>query len=131
MSRRRLTPDQLDRAAELRAAGATVPQLCRELGCKPGALNWAFLTEALDPPHARPLPPVPTTPKIFRSGDRLIRRFTAAEDARLLHLESRGFGPAQIGRLMAPRRRASAVITRLRTLARRDARAEASLERTA
>lgn len=118
----RLTPEQVTKAAEMRERGLTEAMIGRRLGVSTSAISWRMLQLGVEPPNPRPLPPVPTEQRIIRRGAHAVRRFTEAEDRQLIELEAKGLGPTEIGRRLG--RRHNAIVGRLMTLARREARSE-------
>jgi hypothetical protein len=123
MRRPDLTQDELDRIAELRERGRSEEAIARTVGCSKGSVSWALLKLGVDIHADRPLPPVPDTPVTMVRRGHVIRRFTKAEDARLLALEQTGIKTWAIAQAMG--RRNNSIIGRMRTLARRQARQEA------
>lgn len=124
-----LTEAQLERIAELTEDGRyTVARIARMVGCSEGSVGWAQLKLGVDRHPTKPLPPVPTEPVVARRGEHVVRRYTQAEDAELLRLEAQGLPAYRIGKRLG--RRANSIVGRLRTLARREARAEAIAEST-
>jgi hypothetical protein len=117
-----LTPDELERIAELREGRASQREIARQIGCSVGSVSWALLKLGIDIDPDAPLPPVPTEPTQYARGGMVVRRFTEAEDARLLELEASGAKVYHIAKLIG--RQNNSVLGRLRTLARREARAE-------
>lgn len=117
-----LTEAERDRIIEMREAGRTMGQIARRIGCSVGSVAWLLLKAGVDPHADRPLPPIPTEPVIHIGPRRSFRRFTAAEDARLLALEAQGLSLHRIA--LALGRRRNSIEGRLNTLARRAARAE-------
>jgi hypothetical protein len=123
--RRPLTPEELDRIATMREAGATNVGIAAAIGCSIGSVQWACLRLGADPPHPKPLRldqhvKCPTV----KRGNHVVRAFTPDDDARLLDLERQGLGDTAIGRLIG--RKPNSVRGRLMTLARRDERAHAT-----
>lgn len=121
-----LSPDELDRIAQLRERGLSAEAISRKVKCSAGSVDWALLKLGVDIHADKALPPVPTEEVLQRRGDHLVRRFTQAEDARLLELERSGLNTHRIAKTLS--RRTNSVIGRLRTLARREARAEVQAE---
>lgn len=116
-----LTREEIDRAIELREQhGWSVPRCARAIGCSASALDYHFLKLGVDGPAPPPLSPVPTEPVAQRRNGRIVRRFTVAEDAELLDLESQGVRVNEIARRLG--RRPNSVRQRLMTLARREER---------
>lgn len=121
---RRLSEDQIDRIFELREdRGYSMGRIARVVGCSEGAVAWRLLTMGVDTHEQHPLTPVPTEPKVYQRRTGQVRRFTQAEDERLLELRAAGLGPKAIGRAL--NRKSHCITARLHTLARRQARLEA------
>lgn len=118
-----LTDEEKARIAELRERGLTIGQIAHRMKCSRGSAAWAILAMGVDLYPDKAPDPVPTEPVVYRRGGRTVRRFTAAEDARLLELERQGLATYRIARTLG--RQNNSVIGRMRTLARRDARLEA------
>lgn len=118
-----LTEEELDRIADLREKHLPSATIAREVGCSQGSVDWALLKMGVDIHADRPLPPVPEEQIVAMRGGKPVRRFTAAEDARLLALEASGMKTYAISRELG--RQNNSVIGRMRTLARRQGRAEA------
>lgn len=123
MPGRKYTPEQIERAAELRERGASYPEIARATGMSKGAIYWHCLRVGADRPGGEALPAIPTEPVAYARSGHKVRRFTEAEDRRLLALEAQGKGMNEIARILG--RKHNSVIGRLMTLARRDAREEA------
>lgn len=120
-----LTPTETDRIVQLRERRWPVVRIAAALGCSAGSVNWALLKAGCDVNEHRPLKPVPTAPVVEVRGKHVVRRFTEAEDELLLALEASGTNIHRIAVQLG--RRHNSIVGRLRTLARRQARAEASL----
>jgi DNA-binding CsgD family transcriptional regulator len=118
-----LSADEIERIIEMRERRMSSRAIAVEIGCHEGSVDWALLREGVDIHQDRPLPPVPTQPVVMARGGHQVRRFTADEDRLLLLLEAGGCNPCQIARQLG--RRHNSVVGQLRSLARRDARAEA------
>lgn len=119
-----LTPEQRERIADLREKRWNIPSIAAEIGCSEGSVSWTLLIQGVDIHEDRPLPPVPTEPVIYSRTGYAVRRFTQAEDDQLLALEAQGLNLHRIA--IALGRKRNAIVGRLATLARRDARAEAA-----
>lgn len=122
MRRPQLTPAELDRIADLREAGRSIAAIAVEVGCCRGSVAWGLLKLGVDLHEDAPLAPVPASPAIYHRDGREVRRFTAAEDARLLAMAAAGMRTYHIAKALG--RQNNSVLGRLRSLARRDARAE-------
>ncbi len=120
--RPRLTADQVQLIIEHRERGLTMEQIARKVGCSQGSVNWLLLKQGVDIHENRVLPAVPTQPVTLQRGGHVVRRFTQAEDLKLLDLEKQGLCMTQIGRELG--RRPNSIVGRLRTLARRAEREE-------
>lgn len=121
MSGRVMTPEKIARAIELRGKNWTLAAIADELGASIGAVRWQLLTAgALDPSKPNRLPAVPSEPREIARGGHVVRRFTQAEDARLLALDSQGLPRSQIARTLG--RPHNSVRARLMTIARHQER---------
>ncbi|HEV2530919.1 hypothetical protein [Phenylobacterium sp.] len=117
-----LSEEEVERLVALRERGLSEAVIARMVGCCQGSVSWALLREGIDVHLDRRLPPVPAEPVVQHRCGHLVRRFTQAEDAQLLALEAQGLTVHAISRRLG--RRNNSVLGRLRTLARREARAE-------
>jgi len=126
MRRRVVTDGDLVRIADLRERGWSFGRIRAALGSRisESAISWHCLRLGADPPRARVLPDKIVGPAVVSRGGHLVRRFTPAEDARILALAAEGKGCGTIARLIG--RRSNSVVGRLMTLARREARREAA-----
>jgi len=122
MSRAPLTPAEIERIIELREKRLSEATIARLVGCSEKSVSWALLREGVDIHADKPLPPVPTEPIVQKRGGFTVRRFTQAEDERLAELAAGGLNVHQISRELG--RRNNSVLGRMRSLARREARAE-------
>ena len=126
MPARKYPDDLLEEAARLREAGMRISEIGKRLGINPSVVAAYCLQVGADSPDAAMKPPLlQNVPHYTRNGH-VVRRFTEAEDARLLALRLRGIGVTEIARRLGRRR--NSVIGRLRTLARHEARDEARRE---
>jgi hypothetical protein len=108
----------------MRERGMSCAAIARILRVSEGLISWHCLVQGADPPGSRPLNAVARGPQVMRRGNHHVRRFTPAEDERLLALERDGLKLDVIAkRLGRPR---NSVLGRLYTLARHEARAELS-----
>lgn len=122
MKRPPLTRREVERIVELRERRLSHGAIARLVGCSQGSVSWALLREGVDLHVMTPLPRVPTEPVIQRRGGHVVRRFTQADDAELAALSAAGLNPCRIAKRMG--RRHNSIIGRMRTLGRREARAE-------
>lgn len=99
-------------------------RLREQFGIKisPSAIHWHKIKHCAEPPSRVAIPAVPTTRKLERRGDHVVRRFTQSEDAQLLALAKQGLSDTEIGKRLS--RRTNSVRGRLHTLARHDDRRE-------
>ena len=114
------TDDQFDRMADLRERGWTEAAIAAETGMRPSAVAYHCLRLGVEPPKARPLPPVPDEPVSALRGGHVVRRFTKAEDAQIVAMDLAGETLSEIARALG--RRHNSIKGRLMTLARRDER---------
>ena len=119
MAARKLSPEQIEAAVEMRERGVSVGVIARRLGVSYGCVSWHCLKEAAEPPHGTRSWDAPRGPLVAARNGHTVRRFTPAEDAKLLQLEADGLSDAAIGRELS--RRPNSIRGRLMTLARRDA----------
>lgn len=122
-----LTRDQVAKIVELRSErGLGLAEIAEKMDCSIGSVSWALLREGAerkgDHPPAKSSPEQPVS---YQRNGRVVRLFTADDDALLLELEALGLNPAQIGKRFDPVRLPNTITGRLRTLARREARREA------
>lgn len=89
-NRRKLTDAQIEQLIEWRERGRSYERIARDLGVSTGAVLYQCLKHGAVSPRQRNMP-VPTETRPFVAGDgRVQRRFTQAEDARMLELEATG-----------------------------------------
>jgi DNA-binding CsgD family transcriptional regulator len=115
---RRLTAEERETIADMREAGKTYREIAGVLGCSEGAIEWTCLKNGIEKPGGAGR--TGSSGKTYERRGRMVRAFSADEDARLLSLEANGYTPKEIGDELG--RRPNSVIARLRTLARRDER---------
>lgn len=127
MSRPRILSDaQIDEMAKLRERGWGLTRIAKHFTdagfpISEGAIGWQCLRVGADAPkRLRGTRPCYYPP--YMRGGHLVRRFTDAEDAQLLALESEGISNSEIGRRLG--RPSNSIRARLLTLARADQRAE-------
>ena len=97
-----------------------------KLGLSQGAVSWHCLINGIERPGAVPLPKPYQGAMVSVRGGREVRRFTIADDQRLLQMEGEGKTFTQIARALG--RRSNSIRGRLATLARRDERMMAMKE---
>ncbi|GLS44419.1 helix-turn-helix domain-containing protein [Methylobacterium brachythecii] len=124
MPARRISDSDRERMAELREQGVMLKDIAAEIGCSESSVWWHCLRIGAEAPKPRSLQVEYTGPMVMTRNGYPVRRFTADEDARLLALEAQGLREIDIARAIGRRR--NAVVARLMTLARREARMEAS-----
>ena len=116
-----------DRIAELREGrGYSCARIARMIGVSRSAVAWHCLINGIESPRNKwaSTEPNPGPLVVMRNGHQ-VRRFTPAEDALLLQLEAQGLNYSVIGRRLGRPR--NSIVGHLATLARRDARTEASV----
>lgn len=125
-NRTRLSPEQLNRMADLREKGWSTERISRCLASEgteisASAIAWQCLRMGADlPPERRKTAPASRQP-CLRAG-RVVRPYTAEEDTLLRVLDLQGFKVAVIAQRMG--RNKSSIVGRLVTLVRHDTRAE-------
>lgn len=113
--RRKLTDAQIEDVIAKRERGWSYRRLAGANGVSAGAIHYQCLKHGAVSPRQRRRP-VPTEPSSFVARDgRTQRKFTQAEDARLLELESQGLNHRQIAGALG--RAITSVRIRLMTLA--------------
>lgn len=112
------TPDQIERAAEMREAGRDCATIAAETGMTQAAVWWHCARLGAEPPGARYRERA-RGPMVMRRGAHLVRRFTPEEDRRMLDMRRRGLRVCQIAEVLE--RRQNSVSGRLMALARREA----------
>lgn len=122
MPARKYSDAEVADAVEMREAGVARAEIARRLGMSIGAVDYHCLRLGAVAPAARIVPSPPRTMEA-RRGDHVVRRFSPAEDARLLKLEAAGIAVNEIARRLG--RPANSVRGRLQTLARHEALQEA------
>lgn len=124
---RRLTDDQLDAMADMRAAGQSYLTISRVFGCSESAIAWNCLRLGVEPDGVvRPVP-VDRRPMVIDGANGPIRRFTPDEDHQLLEMAGAGRRYQEMAERL--QRRWSSVYARLMVLARHDQRREALEQR--
>ena len=119
---RRLTPAQHQDIAARVEDGESHASLAKAYGCTRDNISQICLTLGAEAPGTR-TPPRPILRSFLRAGV-TVHRFSDVEDRKLLFLAAKGLVPAQIGHRLGRHRHS--VRGRLKTLARREARAEAA-----
>lgn len=120
---RRLNQEDLDRIIEMRERGRTYGTIARVIGCSDSTVSYHCMRLAIEPPKPRNLPDFTSRPAVVMRNGYAVRAYSAEDDARILAMDAEGKSDSEMGRALG--RRAHSVRQRLRTLARRDARAEA------
>lgn len=111
----KLTPDQVEDIVSRRERGWSYDRIAARHGVTAGAVHYQCLKHGAVSPKAR-RKPVPTEPSAIVARDgRTQRRFTQADDARLLELEAKGMKYTHIAREIG--RAYTSVRIRLMTLA--------------
>ncbi|MFG6080528.1 hypothetical protein ACEUZ9_001132 [Paracoccus litorisediminis] len=123
MAGRKYSDNQREHAAILRERGFTYGQIARRTGMSEGSVYWHCLRLGADHPNPRATQQV--GPALMRRGNHVVRRYSAEEDALILEMEASGHSVAEIARRLD--RRHNSVSTRLMTLGRIEARAEAGI----
>lgn len=113
------TPDQIDRACELREQGVGIPDIARMLGMSKSAIEYHLLRNGADTPRPQRFIGFRTCLR----GGRLVRAFGPQEDQILISMSNAGARYADIARTV--NRSLGSVRMRLLILARHEARAEA------
>jgi transcriptional regulator len=114
----RYTPEQIDRAAEMREAGQDCATIAAETGMTQAAVWWHCARLGAEPPGARYRERAPG-PMVMKRGNHIVRRFTPEEDRRMLDMRRRGLRVYQIADELG--RQQNSVSNRLMALARREA----------
>jgi hypothetical protein len=122
----KLSQDDLDRAFQMREVeGLGFPEIARRFGVSPGCIAWHCLTHGVDlPTELRRQTAIPVRKPVNYRAGRVVRVFTAEDDAFILRLAAQGVSAHLTGKQMVPPRAGSSVLGRLHTLARHQARAE-------
>jgi len=128
VSKRKLTEEMLEEAANLREKGWSLGRLANRYGCSEGAIAWHMLRLGADVPRlaTKELEQTYTGPMETTRGGFVVRRFSPADDALIRKLDAEGKGTSAIGRAFDPLRLPNSIRGRLMTLARHDARREAA-----
>lgn len=116
----------LEEAAALREKGLTFPQIEQKLGIPHKIAYFHCLRLGADSPATATDTRTPGGPMQYKRGNVTVRRFTPAEDERLLQLELSGMRICDIARKIG--RRENSIRNRLMLLARKEARAERAAE---
>lgn len=114
----------VDELARLREdKGWTYARIAEHFGMSKGWVAWHCLVHGIEKPGARNRSGGTKPGTVEKRGKFLVRRYSEAEDAQLLALESKRLTYNAIARELG--RKPNSVRGRLATLARREARAEA------
>ena len=97
--------------------GWSSTRLAKKFGYSKGAIQYHFLINGISRPGSRRYSTPDRAPTYVRKG-RTVRRFTDAEDERVLSMTLDGKNPTEVGRALG--RGHHVIIARLATLARRD-----------
>lgn len=100
-------------------------RIATELNLSPGAVSWHCLMAGIEKPGTPP-PDQAVGPMVVQRGNHVVRRFSDAEDRRILDLDEKGVPPLRIARQLGRKR--NSVVARMATLARRDERRMVSQE---
>ncbi|RAK24078.1 helix-turn-helix resolvase-like protein [Salipiger aestuarii] len=122
MTRKRHSPEAIQRAVEMRECGKSIMQIVRATGMSRGAVYWHCLKLGADLPDGKKHPVGLRGPEVVTRGDHQVRRFSADEDEKLLRWAAEGVSRCEMGRRLG--RPHNSVIGRLMTLARHSARQE-------
>ena len=114
MKRAPLTAAQQNRVVEMREAGELISVIARTVGCSLGSVQYFCRVHGAVPP--KPHQPRPT-PVTVRNG-RIVRPFTAEDDAVMLELRQAGMRLSDIARRLG--RAHNSIGDRLMTLAIRE-----------
>ncbi|WP_368999728.1 hypothetical protein [Pseudophaeobacter sp. C1-32P7] len=99
--------------------------IAERLGMSHGAVYWHCLRLGADSPKSQEhAPPVERGPMIVCRSGHQVRRFTADEDRKLIEMEAAGLTASEMARRL--NRKPNSVTGRLMTLARTEARKEAT-----
>ena len=126
MPARIITSEMSERIAEQREGGKTFDAIAAALGVSRGAVQQHAIEygiECLCRQHATFDMPAAG----YLRGGKIVRGWTAEEDAELLRLSGAGMGYTAISRAFGATRNTSSIRARLFTLARRTARAEETI----
>lgn len=122
MAARKLSETQIELIVSMRERGVSIRRIAKEMGCSRGAASWHCLKHAADPPKGFRLVPQPVRSPSYRRGSFTVKRFTAAEDAKLLAMEAEGHSIGHIAKAL--RRNRNSILGRLMILARYQSRIE-------
>ena len=119
-----LTDEQKELIADMRERGLSCGVISRRLNLSQGAVSWHCLVAGIDSPRTRSRVPAPVKHDQYMRNGRVVLAFSPDDDAQLLALEAEGKRYGTIAKIMGRRR--NSVLGRLATLARHEARREAS-----
>ena len=124
MRRNIITPDITAQIIEMRERNMSYEAIGRRLNLPKTTVGYQCLKHYVEPSIPGKSQQMTTDHvKTYTRNGRNVRRFSPAEDKKLLNLEANGHSPTAIGKALA--RRHSSISNRLMILARRDARQEA------
>ena len=103
MPRRTITDAQRERIYEMREAGKTHAQISRATGVSVSGISWLCIKAGVEHPSKPPRRMPPGRPAFSRGG-RVVRPFTAAEDALIERMRAAGHTYSAIGAALTPPR---------------------------
>lgn len=118
-SKPRCSDQQLETIERMRERGRSYRAIGAATGLSENTVAGLCLAMAIEGPR---IPKVPIRPEVYLRGTSVIRSFTAAEDSSLIEMVEADMPLNDIARALG--RYTSSVRNRLRTLARREERAE-------
>lgn len=124
MPARKYSDEELNQAAEMRERGLSFRQIGHKLGMSPSAVSWHCLRLGADSPNTLGRIDTPKGPMVVSRLGHTVRRFSDAEDERMLAMEADGARVCDMARALD--RTPQSIRGRLMTLARREARMEAA-----
>lgn len=122
MPARKYSDNIIQRAAEMRETGKTVPEISSALGMSASAVYWYCLKLGADSPDGCSHLDRNRGPRLVRRGKYIVRRFSADEDSLLLSMEAAGNSLSAIAHELGRSR--NSIVGRLMTLARHEDRTE-------
>lgn len=126
MPARKFSDEIIEKVAALREQGLTFRQIEAETGVPSSVAYSHCLRLGADSPETATDTSTPGGPMVYKRGKHHVRRFTPAEDERLLQLELSGMRICDIARKIG--RKPHSVTGRLRLLTRKEVRAERAAE---